>query len=384
MLPESKTHGSKTPGSQTLESKTLGSKTLEAPKFLFVPVYNSCNLRCPHCTFWERPHSLGRSWADGDHAERQLRVVEDFASARSVDKFPSANSAGIVVTHGGESLMAWDKYFRLSRRVRELGLRLFTVTNGTMVATPDDAKELVVDGPSEVSVSLDSIRPAVHDRLRGVPGAFDRAVRGLRLILEAREKWCTDTRVYVMLLLGKSTCDDLDASYEFGLRTLGVDKVKLNAVQPSFGRNEGDNPLFALECEVDPDRLRESLRRVDAAYDLGFNPAWVDQVVAYFRTLGVSPRSRRSWSGDLTTSGHICGSYDRNIWLSDRSEMHLCCDFRWPGTEWKEPGDVAKFWGSVQALRGQMAGCDRLCGISHSVRAASSTLFSSVVANLTR
>ena len=336
------------------------------PKFLFIPIYASCNLRCPHCTFWERPHTLTkRSWADGDHKERRKSIVAEFAKL---------NPAGTVVTHGGESLMAWDEYMDFSRLVRSHGLRLLTVTNGTMIHSLERAGELAIDGPSEISISFDSPRLEIHDKFRGAEGAFAKATSAVIALLRARFKWHSKIRVYAILLVGKSTCQDLDYAYDFALNELGVDKLKLNLIQPSFGRNLGEDPFFAEESQVDPDKLREALLAVDAKYALKFNPAWIAQATMYFRSLRFYPKARMSWQGQLETTDHICNSYDRNIWVTDHSQMYLCCDSAWPGALWEKPGDLEKFWTSSDALREMMSSCNRLCGISHSLRNTTSTL----------
>ena len=80
------------------------------------------------------------------------------------------------------------------------------------------------------------------------------------------------------------------------------------------------------------------------------------------------------WWGDLATAEHVCDSYDRNVWVSGDGGMQLCCDARWPGAPWREPGDLGRFWEGAGQQRCAMATCNRLCGISHSLRNTSSTM----------
>jgi MoaA/NifB/PqqE/SkfB family radical SAM enzyme len=357
-------------GERRSESLTVvGQEAVGPPRFLFMHMYESCNLRCTHCTFWQRPNTLGRrgGWTDlarEQHRARREGIVAEFADL---------NPRGVVVTHGGEALLDWDDYLRLCGLCRARGLRLFTVTNGTAISSLERAEQLVVEGPSEISVSFDGIRPEVHDSFRGVKGAFAKATAAVVALLRARYERHSTIKIYAMLLVGKSTYEELDAAYDFALNDLGVDKLKLNMVQPSFGNESGDDEFFAKEHDVDPDKLREILWRVDEKYQLGFNPTWVGQVAMYFRSLRGQPLVGRGWQGDLATSEHICNSYDRNVWVSDRSVMQLCCDSRWAGKEWRKIGDLRAFWEAAQPQRDQMASCNRLCGISHSLRNTSST-----------
>ena len=54
-------------------------------------------------------------------------------------------------------------------------------TNATMINN-DVAQELKSSGVSGVGVSLDSIRDDTHDKLRGVDGSFDTALRGIEAL----------------------------------------------------------------------------------------------------------------------------------------------------------------------------------------------------------
>ncbi|HQG54950.1 MAG TPA: SPASM domain-containing protein, partial [Thermoleophilia bacterium] len=64
------------------------------------------------------------------------------------------------------------------------GLRTVMSPNGTLV-TPEVARRMRDVGIARVSVSIDFPNAAGHDAFRGVPGAFDGAVRGIRTCLDA-------------------------------------------------------------------------------------------------------------------------------------------------------------------------------------------------------
>jgi radical SAM protein with 4Fe4S-binding SPASM domain len=56
-------------------------------------------------------------------------------------------------------------------------LRVALATNGTLVSK-EVAQRIVDAGVRRVSISLDGADAATHDAFRGIPGAFDKAVRG--------------------------------------------------------------------------------------------------------------------------------------------------------------------------------------------------------------
>ena len=63
------------------------------------------------------------------------------------------------------------------------GLRTVISTNGTLI-TAEKARVIKQTGVTYVGVSLDGIG-AVNDRFRGVEGAFDKAVAGIRHCMDA-------------------------------------------------------------------------------------------------------------------------------------------------------------------------------------------------------
>ena len=71
-------------------------------------------------------------------------------------------------------------------RAKSAGLRAVISTNGTLI-TEEVADVLKDIGLSYVGVSIDGMRD-VNDRFRGVKGAFDNAMQGIRNCLKAGVK----------------------------------------------------------------------------------------------------------------------------------------------------------------------------------------------------
>ena len=122
-----------------------------------------CNLRCVHCYA-----DAGGNAGSGELTTAQWKhVLEDLASF----------GCPVVLFSGGEPLMHPD-ILELARYAVGLGMRAVISSNGTMISSVM-AGELSDIGLSYVGISLDGNR-AIHDRFRGVQGAFDRALAGLR------------------------------------------------------------------------------------------------------------------------------------------------------------------------------------------------------------
>ena len=140
-----------------------GSETGK-PRLIFWEVTKGCNLRCIHCrasaTELSSPNDLATKFA--------LGIIDQIADA--------ANP--ILVLSGGEPLYRSD-IFQLARYATDKKLRVALATNGTLV-TKDVARMIVDSGVKRVSISLDGADSLTHDSFRGIPGAFDAAVYGLR------------------------------------------------------------------------------------------------------------------------------------------------------------------------------------------------------------
>jgi MoaA/NifB/PqqE/SkfB family radical SAM enzyme len=148
--------------SKRLPSHLLQFSTDKKP----VVVWNCtrrCNLKCVHCY----------SQSENKAYEGELSTDEGLAMLEDLARF------GVPVTlfSGGEPLVRPDLLTLIERTVA-LGMRAVISTNGTLI-TEEKAARLKAFNLSYVGVSLDGLRD-VNDRFRGVSGAFEKALAGIR------------------------------------------------------------------------------------------------------------------------------------------------------------------------------------------------------------
>jgi hypothetical protein len=337
--------------------------TIPPPRFVFMEINKRCNLRCTHCDFWQR---------DDDDRANYFQTEQKLAV---LDEFRAMNPKGNLVICGGEPMLDLDDYFDLCHGARARGINVMSVINGTRIRRPEMAERLIKEGPHEISISLNSHIPELHDETRGVKGAFDKAVRALRLLVDAKKRLgATDTRIYVMGLVFGRNYRLIDGFYDFVLNDIGADQLKLNFLQPAFGQSGDVDPFFAAESDVDGDQLEQIIKDCDAKYALGLNPLWISQVGMYFRSLAGIKDLEKGWGASSGTTEHICNTYERNVMINHYGMARLCFSNAFAGRELKAPGDFARFWNGAAVIRAQMRKCNQFCGISHSVRRESSTL----------
>lgn len=121
-----------------------------------------CNLKCVHCY----AHAVGEKGSDIINTEQAKTIIADLAQY----------GAPVMLFSGGEPLARHD-LVELASFATEKGMRAVISTNGTLIDR-QKAAELKKVGLSYVGISLDGMEET-HDRFRGVPGAFKKALEGI-------------------------------------------------------------------------------------------------------------------------------------------------------------------------------------------------------------
>ena len=339
---------------------------MHPPKFLFLDINLQCNLKCKTCMYWTREEVVLPTHIS---IEQRSDIIAEFATL---------NPQGAVVICGGEALMNPERYWPIARQCRSLGLQCLSVMNGTMVTDLRFAKRLITEGPSEITISLNSYIPEVHDSTRGVTGSFEMAVNAIRLLLQARKELNSNTPIYAMSVMCEQNYKDLDQFYDFVLNDLKADKLKLNWLQPTFGtlldRNGDPRPDKFYDNNVirDHEALFEILNHCTEKYQLNLDPEYMETVRRYHRSVFKNEDAVTGWDGDGTEDA-ICNSFDRNIMVNMDGVARLCFSDQFPSFKISRPGDLAHLWHSAEPVRNLMRPCRQYCGISHSVRRVNAT-----------
>ncbi len=121
-----------------------------------------CNLKCVHCY----AQAKDEAFKDEMSTDEGKALIDDLAGF----------GVPVLLFSGGEPLVRKDLP-DLAGYAVEKGMRAVISTNGTLI-TPEKARTLKEIGLSYVGVSLDGME-AIHDRFRGVKGAFKSAMTGI-------------------------------------------------------------------------------------------------------------------------------------------------------------------------------------------------------------
>ncbi len=137
---------------------------LYAPFMVVWDFTKRCNLRCKHCYANAGPFP----------APDELTLDQRLEVLRQLDE---AGVAAISFS-GGEPLMEPD-FWVVAKKAADTGMYISVATNGTLI-TEKVAKRLKEVGVRYVEISLDSPYPEDHDNFRGVKGAWERSVNGIK------------------------------------------------------------------------------------------------------------------------------------------------------------------------------------------------------------
>ncbi len=164
-----------------------------------------CNLRCRHCyTTSADTHFPGE--LSHEQAMGVLEDLKDFG-------IPA------LILSGGEPLSRFD-FFDLAARAQALNFRHLSLsTNGTLI-TADNAGRIADLGFDYVGISLDGIG-ATNDWFRGLDGAFDAALGGVRELL------ARGVKVGLRFTITEDNAEQLPAMMDLCDRE-GVDKFYLS------------------------------------------------------------------------------------------------------------------------------------------------------------
>ena len=249
--------------------------------------HSRCNCRCLMCDIWRD------------------RSRQEISAADVAGWLAEWRSLGVrrVVLSGGEALLhshLWD----LCALLREAEIGITVLTTGLLLARDAERLALHCD---DVVVSLDGPRE-VHDRIRNVPGAFDRLAEGVAALRAASPGLTISGRCTVQRANFRHLRATVAAARDLGLDRLSF--LAADVTSEAFNRPGGwdsdrasevalrreDLPVLATELDSldpadgfiaeSPEKLRSRLLQYFAALvgqddfaPIDCNAPWVSAVV---------------------------------------------------------------------------------------------------------
>jgi len=190
-----------------------------------VPASGGCNLKCAFCLVRQRREITG----DDLRPEDLSRFIREAAERAPIFA---------VAIQGYEPLLPASLQYTqaIMATGRLLGFPTTLVTNGVLLADTIDL--MVALAPSKIAISLDAASGDIHDRIRGVTGAWAATIGG---ITRAVEVLAPRTRLAVSSVLLPARRHHLDGM-PARLRDIGIDRWIVNPLL-RVGRDHVGGPV---------------------------------------------------------------------------------------------------------------------------------------------
>jgi radical SAM protein len=161
----------------------------ESPFLAIWEVTQSCDLACKHCRAAAQP----LPHPDQLTAEEGKALIDQIA----------AMHVPIFVFTGGDPLKRADVY-DLIRYAAEKGVHVALTPSATPLLTREAIFKLKEAGLVRLGISLDGSSPEIHDKFRGLPGAWARTIQAIEWANEA------GIPIQVHTTISRHNADDLD------------------------------------------------------------------------------------------------------------------------------------------------------------------------------
>ncbi len=194
---------------------------------------NMCNFRCMHC--YQR---ADKPLASELSLEEKLNLIEQ------LDK---AGVAAVAIS-GGEPTIHPD-FYRVVKELASRGIHTSVATNGWTFANMEKLKRAVDFGLKYVEVSVDSAKPEKHDKFRGIPGAWEHAIKALENAVEL------GISHGMAVVMDKETFGEVDDILDLA-EDIGVKRVIFFNLIPT-GRAED-----MIKVDLSPEEREEFMKEV--------------------------------------------------------------------------------------------------------------------------
>ncbi|MBU0881007.1 MAG: radical SAM protein [Candidatus Omnitrophica bacterium] len=243
----------------------FGGGRSSPPESVTLFLTHRCNLRCSMCGQWGE---------GGVTKKRSLEFIKEelsFDVLRSaVDGMSSYSPA--VTLFGGEPLLYKD-CIALIRHIKSKRMHCLIITNGFLIE--EYARRLIDSGLDELNVSLDGSRD-LHDRIRGVPGLFEKILSGLETVRDLKRSagkrnplvniQCTITKSNYHRLEEMTAVASRAEANSLTFHNLIFTNKEILEKQKKFddilGASSDDWRGFEFDPGIDPQVLREKMDRI--------------------------------------------------------------------------------------------------------------------------
>lgn len=187
------------------------------PCLLILDITHSCNLRCQICDIWKTAGS--EKDIDIAHIKKMLLQAKEL-------------NVKEIALSGGEPLTRKD-IFDIFDYTRELEItNLGVLTNGILVKTYiDRLRPYLIDKTISLVISLDSLKPQLHNRIRNYGLAWQETVEALKMLSDMKKDYPQINFNVISIVLNQNL-EELPDLADF-VKSLGANSLQFQAFLPN-------------------------------------------------------------------------------------------------------------------------------------------------------
>lgn len=280
--------------------------TKDHPVYVQFYVTARCNLRCEQC-------NVIYANADQEEAstENCFHIAENLARI----------GTSVVLLTGGEPFVRRD-IVAITRAMIENGIHPRLQTNG--LAKKSQLEELEQIGAHDISISLDSLVPALQDKING---RFNRSwERAIETLANVNEIFPEQSFAALGCVLAPSNLEHITSVIEFAT-AIGwwVSLVPAHTTSTWKPRSFSTYDSTLKFCPEQYPRVYEVLQEVKRMRSAGFNvydaDEYLDDIYRYITEQPIQWRRR---------NGGVCDAPNLYFAIQPNGDMAVCCDYRLP------------------------------------------------------
>lgn len=313
---------------------SAASIDLTKPTQVYAIINRHCIARCRMCN----------SWKEVDTVELDAKIwIKFLSSLQSFNPFFNINFTG------GEPLYKRD-FIDILEFCSSAGIMAGFTTNGKLL-TRTVSERLMKMELFNIHLSIDSLRPEVHDKARGVPGMLHSELENLAYLLEQKAAQKNRTPIFIKTNVFNENLDDLEGLVDYCQQN----HIQGILFQPILKWTDGAKEMFV----VDQAKLDRTIRRIILLKQEGY-------------PILDSEGQIRAWKdhfNDLVPARQgMCKTVLRNLTIQPNGDMTLC------GLVESTIGniqtdDIREVWHSARTreIRKRLVNCTGVCTTSNMV-----------------
>lgn len=308
---------------------------LNRPTSIAINVTSNCMMRCQQCDLWK------------SKPERQMTFDE---AKIIIDKLHSWLGNFYIFFTGGEPFINQDLP-KIIKYCEEIGL--ITHVNSNAFAINDKlAQKIIESNLSSISISLDGGNALTHDHLRGVKGAYNHVINGIKLLRKYRANG--KLKIYVNSVIMQPNVKQLSDIVKVASSN-HTDGITFQNLLPTLAskkttKEEFHGPLWPKYTD-----LKKS----------------VDQVIKNMSKTPILLTSKdemkytlRYYKNPSITNNIQCSAGLNNIIIDNKGDMRLCYNYPSIGNVFKD--DPKKIWYDLKSRQQRkiIRKCQQPCKIT--------------------